>query len=93
MKKVFFIAMLFVSVACHANDTIRVNNANISKVIVDNTVNTKGKKVVKYYFIYNGELVSTSKTVIDNYNLCKKYGAKCALALVKSNSRKRIILD
>lgn len=75
-------------------DTLRVDNAKITKVIEDVTTNTKGNKVIKYYFIYNGELVNTSKTVIAKYKIAKQYGANCALAIIiKGKGSKRIILD
>lgn len=75
------------------NDTITVDNAKIAKVIEDKTTNSKGKAVVKYYFLYDGELISTSKPVVEVYNLAKQYGAKCALAMVvnRETKRKRII--
>lgn len=75
-------------------DTLRVDNAKITKVIEDVTTNNKGNKVTKYYFIYNGELVNTSKTVVAKYKIAKQYGANCALAIViKGKGTKRIILD
>lgn len=75
------------------NDTIAVDNAKIERVVENKTTNSKGKAMVKYYFIYGGELVPTSKLVVEVYNLAKQYGANCALAVVinKETKRKRII--
>lgn len=76
------------------NDTITVNNTEINKIITDETTNSKGKKVTKYYFLYGGELIQASRHVVESYNLCQKHGAKCHLAMVvnKKTNRKRIIL-
>lgn len=75
------------------NDTITVDNAKIERVIEDTTTNSKGKTVVKYYFLYDHQLISTSKPVVEVYNLAKQYGAECALAMVinRETKRKRII--
>lgn len=77
------------------NDTIAVVNAKIQRMIQDETTSSKGKKVVKYYVLYDGKLVPTSKSVVEAYNLCAKYKAECALAMVisKKTHRKRIILN
>lgn len=90
--------MLMVAVTASAveRDTIRVSQNQITKLVVDSGVSAKGKKYTKYYAIINGELVSTSKTVVEKINLCKKYGAKCALGGVrnkKSGSLTRLILN
>lgn len=76
------------------NDTITVNNTEINKIVTDETTNSKGKKVTKYYFLYNGELIQASRYVVESYNLCQKHGAKCHLTMVvnKKTNRKRIIL-
>lgn len=75
------------------NDTIVVDNAKIERVVEDKTTNSNGKTVVKYYFLYDHQLISTSKPVVEVYNLAKQYGADCALALVvnRETKRKRII--
>lgn len=75
------------------NDTITVENSKIERVIEDKTTNSKGKTVVKYYFLYDHQLISTSKPVVEVYNLAKQYGAECALAMVvnRETQRKRII--
>lgn len=76
------------------NDTIAVNNTEINKIVTDETTNSKGMKVTKYYFLYGGELIQASRHVVESYNLCQKHGAKCHLAMVvnKKTNRKRIIL-
>lgn len=90
----FIIGMLMCisSINCSAanNDTIAVNNNLITKVIKHNTTTSKGKPVVKYYFVYNGNLVSTTKTVVDKYELAKAYGVRIALIIIKN---KRIALN
>lgn len=72
------------------NDTLAVNNNLITKVIKHNTTTSKGKPVTKYYFVYNGNLVSTTKTVVDKYELAKAYGVRIALIIIKN---KRIALN
>lgn len=75
------------------SDTIKVDNAKIERVIEDKTTNSKGKTVVKYYFLYDHQLILTSKSVVKVYKLAKQYGAECALAMVinRETKRKRII--
>ena len=72
------------------SDTLAVNNSLITKVIRHNTTTSKGKPVTKYYFVYNGNLVSTTKTVVDKYELAKAYGVRIALIIIKN---KRIALN
>lgn len=90
----FIIGMLMCisSINCSAakNDTIAVNSNLITKVIKHNTTTSKGKPVVKYYFVYNGNLVSTTKTVVEKYELAKAYGVRIALIMIKN---KRIALN
>lgn len=101
MKRIILALALFIgSMSAYAqsetkNDTIAVVNAKIQRMIQDETTNPKGKKVVKYYVLYGNELVHTSKSVFEAYNLCKKYNAECALAMVinKKTNKKRIILN
>lgn len=101
MKRIILALTLFAgSMMAYAqsevkNDTIAVINSQIKKVVQDETTNTKGKKVVKYYILYNGALVPTSKSVVETYNLCLKHNAECALAMVinKRTNKKRIILN
>ena len=88
----FIIGMLICisSINCSAakSDTLAVNNSLITKVIRHNT--TTSKPVTKYYFVYNGNLVSTTKTVVDKYELAKAYGVRIALIIIKN---KRIALN
>lgn len=90
----FIIGMLMCisSINCYAakSDTLAVNNNLITKVIKHNTTTSKGKPVTKYYFVYNGNLVSTTKTVVDKYELAKAYGVRIALIIIKN---KRISLN
>lgn len=96
MKKViisFVLFMLSFNVFAADADTIKVDNMKLTETITDNTVNSKGKPVVKYYFIYNGEIVPTNKTTINRFNLCAKHKVKCNLRAIKKNGViKRIIL-
>ena len=89
----FIIGMLMcISINSYAakNDTLAVNNNLITKVIKHNTTTNKGKPVTKYYFVYNGNLVSTTKTVVEKYELAKAYGVRIALIIIKN---KRIALN
>ncbi len=72
------------------SDTLAVNNNLITKVIRHNTTTSKGKPVTKYYFVYNGNLVSTTKTVVDKYELAKAYCVRIALIIIKN---RRIALN
>ena len=92
MKKIIFILMLFVSCAVYANDTLRVDNTKICEVVEHKTTNSKGNSTVKYYFVYNNELISTSKTVVDKYKLSKQYKVDCPLAIIVRGKNKRIAL-
>ena len=91
-----FIALLFVNMNIYATDktdTIKVDNTKIETLIRDNTTNSKGKPVPKYYFIYNKELVPTNKTVVERFDLCNRHKVKCILRLIRKNGiAKRIIL-
>ena len=99
MKK-FIIIFLMIVVAISANaiekDTISISQTQITKIVTDTGVSSNGKQYTKYYAIVNGELVSISKAVVEKINLCKKYGAKCAIAGVRNKKTKsltRIILN
>ena len=94
------LALLVGSLSAYAeseakNDTVTVVNSKIQKIVCDTIVNSKGKEVVKYYVIYGCNLVPTSKSVYEAYNVCKKYNAECALVMVinKKTNKKRIILN
>ncbi len=86
------ILMCISSINCYAakNDTLAVDNNLIAKVIKHKTTTTKGKQIIKYYFVYNGNLVSTTKNVVDKYELAKAYGVRIALIIIKN---KRIALN
>ena len=99
MKK-FIIILLMIVVAISAKaiekDTISISQTQITKIVTDTGVSSNGKQYTKYYAIVNGELVSISKSVVEKINLCKKYGAKCAIAGVRNKKTKsltRIILN
>ena len=99
MKK-FIIILLMIVVAISANaiekDTISISQTQITKIVTDTGASSNGKQYTKYYAIVNGELVSISKAVVEKINLCKKYGAKCAIAGVRNKKTKsltRIILN
>ena len=99
MKK-FIIILLMIVVAISANaiekDTISISQTQITKIVTDTGVSSNGKQYTKYYAIVNGELVSISKSVVEKINICKKYGAKCAIAGVRNKKTKsltRIILN
>ena len=79
--------------AASVSDTLRVDNTKITKVIEYPTTNSKGNKTIKYYFIYKGELVNTSKTVVEKYKLAKQFGANCALVIINGKNSKRIVLN
>ncbi len=101
MKRIILALALFAgSTSIYAqtevkNDTIAVNNASIQKVVLDETTSSNGKKVTKYYFMYENRLIPASKSVAEMYNLCRKHGAECALVMVvnRKSHRKHIILD
>lgn len=89
----FIIGMLMcISINCSAakRDTLAVNSNLITRVIKHNTTTSKGKPITKYYFVYNGNLVSTTKTVVDKYKIAKAYGVRIALIIIKN---KRIALN
>lgn len=92
MKKFVFIMLLFVSCVVYASDTIRVDNTKIREVVEHRTTNSKGNPTTKYYFVYDNELISTSKTVVDKYKLSRQYKVKCPLAIIVRGKNKRIAL-
>lgn len=80
-----------VNVAAVEKDTVAINQNAIVQLITDKGVTANGKERTKYYALINGELVSTSKTAVDKIALCKRYGAKCALAAVRNKKTKSLI--
>lgn len=93
MKTTLTIMLLALSMSAAAveKDTVAINQNAIAKLITDKGVSAKGKPYTKYYALVGGELVATSKTVVEKIALCKKYGAKCALAAVRNKKTKSII--
>lgn len=91
MSLVFMLCMS-ISVKAADNDTIAVDNSKITRIIEEKGVTVKGTEKTTYYIIYQGELVKTTKNVVEKYNLAKKYNCKCSLLLIKSKSGMRIIL-
>lgn len=90
MKKLLISAMLTISAMAWSatpNDTIAVTLSDVSKWEAVEGVNTKGAKTIKYYCIYKGLLVSTTKTTSEKAILCKKLGAKCALICIGKKSK------
>lgn len=89
--------MFFMSVNAKAAttpaDTIRINPSAITKIITDNTTDSKGNAKIKYYIILStGELIDTNKTAVERIALCKKHGATYNVALVIRGSHKRLIV-
>lgn len=82
---------LTMSAAAIEKDTIAINQSAITKLVTDKGVSAKGKPYTKYYAIVNGNLINTSKNVVEKIELCKKYGAKCALAAVRNKKTKSIV--
>lgn len=95
MKKIIFIVMLFMSTTAFAAtkaDTVMVDNSKITNVVRHNGTTSTGKPSIKYYFVYDGELIPTNNTTVGKYELAKQYKAKCPLAMVIRGRNKRIIL-
>lgn len=96
MKKIMFIiVMLIVTITSYAAtpaDTILIDNSKITQVVRHNGTTTKGTPSIKYYFVYDGELIATNNTTVGKYELAKQYKAKCPLAMIIKGRNKRIIL-
>lgn len=88
MKKLFFLIIaLSISMSSFAadkakNDTIGIDQREVTRWIKEPYINSKGKESVHYYAIWRGSLLTTSKTTIEKVNLCAKYGARCALIVI-----------
>lgn len=97
MKRIFI--SLLVALSCSAlfaaqADTTAIRQSDVTKWICDTTTTAKGKTSIKYYAVYKGKLVSTSKTTFEAVKLCKKHNVQCALVYITSTTgRKRIVLD
>lgn len=91
MRKILLIAMLFVSANIFANDTIKVNLNDIKEIIRETETSAKGKTTTKYYVIYKGKLIKTTKTSIKNIELAIKHKADCDVYLIINNKGKKTI--
>lgn len=88
-------AFASISNAATPNDTIGIDQTGIK--FVENTTTVKGKETTKYYALYKGFLVTTTKNVKEKAELCTKYGVRCALGAIGKNVKgqfvpKRIVL-
>lgn len=92
MKQIVILFMLAFTLSAAAvtqRDTVGIND-NIKQLITDEqTIN--GKRVVRYYVVYNGMLVPSNRATVRAITLCRKYNAKCALAAVIDKKTKRIL--
>ena len=92
MKHLFMLLMLTFTLSASAaepRDTIGIVD-NIKQLITDEqTVN--GKRIVRYYVVYNGMLVPSNRATVRAITLCRKYNAKCALAAVIDKKTKRVL--
>lgn len=96
MKKLLTIVLMSVmtlsaSAATPDKDTIEIAQSDIVRFVTDEVMTKSGNKGIKYYAIVRGELVPTTKTVMEKVALCKKFNAKCALAAVRNKRSKSLI--
>lgn len=92
MKHFFVLFMLsftLTAAAATQRDTIGITD-NIKQTIIDEQM-VNGKRVIRYYVVYNGLLVPSNRGTIRAITLCRKYNAKCALAAVVNTKTKRIL--
>lgn len=92
MKHFFVLFMLsftLTAAAATQRDTVGIVD-NIKQTIIDEQM-VKGKRVIRYYVVYNGLLVPSNRETIRAITLCRKYNAKCALAAVVNAKTKRIL--
>lgn len=92
MKHFFVLFMLsftLTAAAATQRDTIGITD-NIKQTIIDEQM-VNGKRVIRYYVVYNGLLVPSNRGTIRAITLCRKYNAKCALAAVVNAKTKRIL--
>lgn len=91
MKKLFITAVIACATlslsAATPKDTIVVNNGEITKWIESESTNAKGKKTMKYYVIYKGELVVTNKASFEKQKLVQKHGAKLKAIAIGSKDK------
>ncbi len=85
MCKVFSIAflMLFSPTIYAQEDTLKVNFRNLGKDIID-TVETSSGKKVKYYYVYDNQIVRTDRTTIDYVKQCMRQKIKPSLILIRN---------
>lgn len=76
------------------NDTVAVDHSKIERVVTKEDTAADGSKLARHYFLYDGELVPTTRNVVIRYKLAREYGARYALSLVVygGGRRKQIIL-
>lgn len=92
MKHFFVLFMLsftLTAAAATQRDTVGITD-NIKQTIIDEQM-VNGKRVIRYYVVYNGLLVPSNRETIRAITLCRKYNAKCALAAVVNTKTKRIL--
>ena len=92
MKHFFILFMLsftLTAAAATQRDTVGIVD-NIKQTIIDEQM-VNGKRVIRYYVVYNGLLVPSNRGTIRAITLCRKYNAKCALAAVVNKKTKRIL--
>ena len=92
MKHFFILFMLSFTLSAAAatqRDTVGIVD-NIKQTIIDEQM-VNGKRVIRYYVVYNGLLVPSNRGTIRAITLCRKYNAKCALAAVVNKKTKRIL--
>lgn len=85
MRLLLLAVCLTFNVMAHSkvqNDTIGIDQREITRWIEDPYVKPDGKKSIRYYAIWKGFLLTTSKTTVERAKLCSKYGAKCALIVI-----------
>lgn len=74
-------------------DTIGIDDRLVSN-IVQQQVNTRaGNRVIKYYVVYNHEMIPSDRETARGITLAKKYHVRCALLMLIKNKHKRIILN
>ena len=89
MRQLIIVLLSLISTLSYSktvNDTIGISQSKVTKWVVDTSAKTP-----KYYCIYKGNLLTTSKTTYEKVKLCNKYGAKCALILIGSKKNKAFI--
>ena len=65
-----------------SNDTIAVDQKEITEWIKEPYITSSGKESFKYYAVWNGQLLTTSKSVFEKQELCTKHGIRLALIAI-----------